>query len=168
MKRQIRKETFETNSSSIHTIAISRKKTDYPVLKYLCFEGDEFGWEVRKHQDPKIKAKYLYTAISYLDDRDTQIKKVVETLIKHGCAAEYVPYNNDGDYWANGYIDHPEGLYEFLGLVLNNEDTLLEYLFGDSAIYTYNDNMDCSEGLYFYKELDGLNADEYLIIRKGN
>ena len=55
--RQIRKGTFETNSSSTHSLAIPKDSVKYP--KSISFHLGEFGWGWEE-EDP---ADYLYTAI---------------------------------------------------------------------------------------------------------
>ena len=45
-------------------------------------------------------------------------------------------------YLDNGYVDHGDELAEFLDIILSNEDLLMRYLFGDSTVYTGNDNQD--------------------------
>ena len=56
MKRQIRSGVFETNSSSIHSIAIPRS---CKAVDSVSFSIGEFGWE----WDEADAANYLYTAI---------------------------------------------------------------------------------------------------------
>ena len=63
MKRQIRSSVFETNSSSTHSIAIS--KAHVVAGKYISFRIGEFGWE----NGCADTADYLYTAILERDDR---------------------------------------------------------------------------------------------------
>ena len=74
---QIRAGVFETNSSSTHSIAISKK----PVVigKSIRFGIGEFGWE----NDCVDTADYLYTAILDMiqdatsDERQYLSKKMV-------------------------------------------------------------------------------------------
>ena len=54
--KQIRTSVFETNSSSTHSIAISKKPVT--IGKYIYFGIGEFGWE----NDCVNTADYLYTA----------------------------------------------------------------------------------------------------------
>jgi hypothetical protein len=74
---QVRKGVFETNSSSTHSIAISKK----PVVigKSIHFRIGEFGWE-EKCVDT---ADYLYTAILEQDDRDSLLDRLKEMLDNH-------------------------------------------------------------------------------------
>lgn len=135
MKKQIRSSVFETNSSSTHSIAISKKK---PVIgKYIHFGIGEFGWE----NDCVDTADYLYTAILEQDESEELLNKLKEILDKYSIEYEF-------DKWLGyGYIDHSYELREFMFAILDDEDLLMRYLFGDSMVYTGNDNQDdCPNG----------------------
>ena len=143
MKRQIRNSVFETNSSSTHSIAISKKK---PVIgKNIYFGIGEFGWE----NDCVNTADYLYTAILEQDDcRNELLDMLKEILDKYSIKYEFEEPEwhkssvGDGVWLGYGYVDHSYELREFLNTVLSNEDLLMRYLFGDSSVYTGNDNQD--------------------------
>lgn len=142
MKRQIRNMVFETNSSSTHSIAISKKK---PVIgKYIHFGIGEFGWE----NDCADTADYLYTAILEQRNPSELLDKLKEILDKHSIEYKFEEPRykksayGDYEYLDYGYIDHSYELGEFLDAVLNNEDLLMRYLFGNSTVYTGNDNQD--------------------------
>lgn len=140
MKRQIRSSVFETNSSSIHSIAISKA----PVVagKYISFGIGEFGWE----NNTADTADYLYTAILEQNNSSELLNKLKDILDKHSIEYKFEEpryvKSSYGEYLDYGYIDHGYELGEFLDAVLNNEDLLMRYLFGDSTVYTGNDNQE--------------------------
>ena len=140
MRRQIRSSVFETNSSSTHSIVISKKPAT--IGKHISFGIGEFGWE----NGCVDTADYLYTAILVHGDSDELLDKLKEILDKHSITYIFEePQYHDSKYgrWLeNGYIDHSGELEEFLDAVLKDEDLLMRYLFGDSAVYTGNDNQD--------------------------
>ena len=150
MKRQIRSSVFETNSSSTHSIAIS--KAPAVIGKYVYFGIGEYGWE----NDCVNPANYLYTAILYVyssEVAEEKIEHLKRILDKYDVSYEF----EEPEYWTspdgrytcldNGYIDHGNELGEFLEAVFSNEDLLMRYLFGDSHVYTGNDNQDdCPSG----------------------
>lgn len=145
MKRQIRNNVFETNSSSTHSIAISKK----PVVigKSIHFGIGEFGWE----NDCVDTADYLYTAILEQDNRDDLLNRLKEILNSYSIEYEFDEplwrQSSYGNYLGYGYIDHSYELREFLDTILSDEDLLMRYLFGDSNVYTGNDNQDpCPNG----------------------
>ena len=148
MKRQIRSNVFETNSSSTHSIAIS--KAPAAIGKSIYFGIGEYGWE-NGSADP---ASYLYTAILYVyspEEAEEKIENLKRILDEYDVSYEF----EEPKYWTspsgeyscldNGYIDHGDALGNFLNAILNNEDLLMRYLFGNSTVYTGNDNQD--EGL---------------------
>lgn len=140
---QIRSSVFETNSSSTHSIAIPKA----PVVagKYISFGIGEFGWE----NGIADTADYLYTAILEQRNHSELLNKLKEILDKHSIEYKFEEPRyeksvyGDYEYLAYGYIDHGYELGEFLDAVLNNEDLLMRYLFGNSTVYTGNDNQDC-------------------------
>jgi hypothetical protein len=145
----IRKSVFETNSSSTHSICISKKDvTDFP--KVIHFGFGEYGWENNEVWDT---ASYLYTAIIE-NDMEEYFDKIKNILDKHNILYTFVSRNNS-KYFNQGYIDHSYELSDFINDICNNEDKLLRYLFGDSIIYTGNDNSNEQTDLCY-------SADEYI------
>ena len=61
---KIRKGTFETNSSSTHSIAISKNKINIPTGSYINFRIGEYGWEENEYNFPS----YMYTSLLYNND----------------------------------------------------------------------------------------------------
>ena len=70
---QIRKGVFETNSSSTHSIAIPK---DCKPVNSIRFNIGEFGWEWREAD----AADYLYTAIHYIADTESDAQEKIERL----------------------------------------------------------------------------------------
>ena len=191
MKRQIRRSCFETNSSSIHAICIT--KDDYKKRNYIEFHIGEFGWEFDTYNDVYSRASYLITAIfnsdkDYADEKLQQLKDLLDD--NH---IEYVIPEPKVDSWEyggetryyydiDGYIDHVGETREFVEAVLSDSDRLMRYLFGDSIIVTGNDNGDMySDYMYInegeevtkwgtYTNYGGLKPefDNYEIYEKGN
>lgn len=145
MKRQIRRGTFETNSSSTHAICITKSDVNKSSLpNYVEFEHGEFGWEVAEYHGLHSKASYLYQAICsccYGDDdrKENMLNRISKVLYEHGITCTFEP---DTSEWGDGYIDHGSETIDFVEAVLNDEDKLLRYLFGDSFVVTGNDNGD--------------------------
>lgn len=145
--RQIRNNVFETNSSSIHSIAISKEPVaGLPESIYFCLGG--YGWEF----DDVSPASYLYTAIMTIydkKDRDNKLNKLKSILDSRGIKYEFETPKFDGDGWLdNGYIDHSDELSTFINTVLSDEDMLMRLLFGNSYVFTGNDSSDPEEQAY--------------------
>lgn len=171
MKCVKRQRIFETNSSSVHVIAIS---TDgYGRLpSNLKFKLGEFGWENRRLDTDFERASYLWTAIVYKCRKWDSLKStdeipeaqeaknfIKDTLERVDVEAEFEEPTND-DY----YIDHGVSeLSDFLEDVLQDEDRLLRYLFsGQSVVVTGNDNSDETPDSYDF------DSNDFEVYEKGN
>lgn len=148
----IRNNTFETNSSSTHSICIPKNCTEY--IKFVYFRFEDFGWAFT-HADP---ANYLYTAICeiYQDTEDYKerteaLDKLKSVLNKYKVEYRFEPivtrnasWNPNYSYEDIGSIDHSAELYGMLNELLNDEELLMRYL-TVGEVYTGNDNGDSSE-----------------------
>lgn len=63
MVNQIRASVFETNSSSVHSICISKSFSKYCYTATLYAKTGSFNWEHRIYIDPEDKLSYLWTAV---------------------------------------------------------------------------------------------------------
>lgn len=145
--KQIRNNVFETNSSSMHSIAISKE----PVARFpdtIRFYLGEYGWEF----DEVNPANYLYTAIMAIHDkkdRDNKLNKLKSILDSYDIKYEFEPSKfDDYGYLDNGYVDHGSELSIFVKAVLSDEDMLMRLLFGNSCVFTGNDNSETKEQAY--------------------
>ena len=149
----IRHSMFETNSSSTHSIAISKKKVNVKSLpsKINFYIGD-FGWS---HEEVN-RANYFYTALALnygKDGLDDALKHVKSVLLNIGVDSEFsIPEWYDSGRLANGYIDHFDEIREFVTTLMSDDQMLIRYLFSDSHVYTGNDN----------QEFDNDNATKYV------
>ena len=144
---QVRRGVFETNSSSTHSICIS--KGGYKIPDKVYFHLDDWGWETGIEEDT---ASYLYTAIiCCFNEKETDAYLASLKEVLDGLGIEYEMedpdwrYTSWGRYSDKGGIDHGNALREVVEAVLNDSDLLLRYLFGDSFIATGNDNNDCRD-----------------------
>ena len=153
MKIQVRKNIFETNSSSIHSLVIGNNNENiYENLPTeIHFNGGEYGWENEVYNDIENKANYLYTGIVKNNLVDELVPKIKDILSKWNITPIFQEtnkkmYNNEEyDEFKHGYyyIDHSYDLQDFLNTVCNNEELLMNFLFSDgSFIETGNDNDD--------------------------
>ena len=144
----IRKNIFETNSSSTHAICIS-KNNNYNIPTTLNFTFGEFGWENKFIYDTEELASYLYTGMYHRYNGDEKLIEkfknyLYETLGKYGCECSFEePSESKYGWMDSGYVDHAEDLDDFLNSFNKSEKRLLRYLFSpDSFIITGNDNED--------------------------
>jgi len=130
---QIRKGVFETNSSSTHSVSISRKNNKYydpSNLNVFIDEYDnkvhvkfgEFGWEIESYNLPYEKLQYIVTmlvetegnSITCVDDLfETDGFKLINDAVANYCNCDGIWIDEDmrlNSYTWNGkthyYIDH--------------------------------------------------------------
>lgn len=193
MKRQVRRGTFETNSSSTHAICITKSEYRHNLFSHIDFEIGEFGWENDEYDSLYNKASYLITAILSFDkdEADENLQKLKDILDSNNI--EYTLPELKVDSWKyggktryyydiDGYIDHSGETKDFVNDVLSDSDKLFRYLFGNSVIITGNDNSDgFSDRMYVnegeeetswgtYTNYGGLKPefDNYEVYMKGN
>ena len=148
----IRQGVFESNSSSCHSICISKKKEKNCDNRTINFRFGNFGWSEETCYNTE---DYLYTAIVCSNltpiEVDMYLDKLKKILDKHNIHYSFEPYkvvhSEYGDYctcerehsWSVG-IDHAGEVLPLVDKLLDDENLLMRYLFGDSVIYTGNDN----------------------------
>jgi hypothetical protein len=137
-KYLIRNNVFETNSSSCHSISISKNECKYDTIipdsdGVITFDGGEFGWEIVKYRGVLDKCDYVATMIKELED--DRLKDIFEQTVKEHTGASEIQYNF-GEY---AYIDHQSVYSETLTSLDMNE--MKELLFNPSSyVQTDNDN----------------------------
>ena len=169
MKIQIRKSVFETNSSSVHTLTITKNSNNLKFPKKLIFDSGDYGWEHSCLNTPEEKASYLWEGIKSVFPNDANfgivehnkfVNSITHILKSVGVKAVF-KYNNPkyikskfGDYYYyefydkegnedDGWVDHCDELITFLYDVCFDKTKLLNYLFStESFIKTGNDNED--------------------------
>lgn len=163
--RQIRKGVFETNSSSCHSIAISKEEIPNVSGSKVYFGGGEYGWANDCVTDT---ASYLHTALVDMcspTEYQFYINKIKTILDKHNVQYEFAPvkfekskyseyeylkFESNEYEWAG--VDHAGECKDFIETILSDEDLFLRYLFGDSCIYTGNDNSDDDDDMCYCAE----------------
>ena len=138
----IRNSVFETNSSSTHSICVTKNNVLNQKTTHVEFIIGEFGWENNEYYSTIRKASYLYTGILYNNQADLIIK-IKEILEKNNITYNFEKPKKTKYGFDNGYIDHGGNLYGFLLEICSNEDKLMRFLFSsESFIITGNDNDD--------------------------
>lgn len=168
---KIRSNVFETNSSSVHSIVITKTPTD-PGW-FVEFSIGEFGWEFNELSTPEEKASYFYTAACSLLKRDI-FNEISEKLFKYGIeiySTNRAAFEFDAEYtWLeNGYIDHVEELESWVNDLMNDTDKLIRFIFNDeSFVITGNDNCDDIDSEWMSKKVARADAYQHDLIRKWN
>ena len=153
---QIRRNVFETNSSSCHSVSLSKDvETDNNLIViddavHCC--ADEFGWYPEDFTDAQTKLNYLITmaatttvGTSWCDIASDE--EYVEDFIKtsefeeiQNCVCKITGCNRlvvDSLY---GYIDHESVFVSMSNFLAYNNLTIEEYIFGNTILHIDNDN----------------------------
>lgn len=146
MKRTVRKNVFETNSSSVHTLILAHGDTNVMKVK-LEFEPGEYGWGPETLTSCFERADYLWTFLYNAFEKDPEKMETIKGKIQK-ILGEYgieCVFNAPKDWWC--YIDHYTSWYNdspedsIFYKMLDDENTLIDYLFNDNTkIYIDNDN----------------------------
>ena len=149
MRKQIRSNVYETNSSSVHTLVISndgREPSKFILDKdgYLHIDYGEFDSTYNLYTEQYDKLSYLITLCYYCTNmynseiRNTYQFKNIETAVKNytGCTGIII------DGLQEPYIDHqsiPE--YGDIGIIdIDNEDSIINFVFNSYVgLKTYRD-----------------------------
>lgn len=163
--KQIRRNVFETNSSSTHSIAIP-KKCEAPSR--ISFYTGDFGWSF----DEVDATNYFYTAIYETSNSEIEVLEKIRKL-KNILESHNIEYNftnprshtwrsdyDNKEYLSldDGYIDHGYELKDFVDELLNDEDKLLRFL-GGGLVFTGNDNSNTEERCFIERNEEYL--DDY-------
>lgn len=170
MKRKIRYGMWETNSSSCHSVCISKHKlmnfampTPDPSDNFLHVTFGEFGWEVHEYNDPLTKLKYALTMVAMVENPknedefyETEGFKAIDEVVKNKLNCNGVVVEDDfaiqrwestrtGKYYEeleiDGYIDHQSCEdYNSLQDFLNDYDVTLEDFIFNSDVILKTDN----------------------------
>jgi len=121
MKVNIRKGVFETNSSSMHSLAVigadrmnqlNFHTTNIDGVKKISVQSDEYGWSGDDLITPLEKLSYIATLIQYKDSSNeipnSKYFQWLSEMVKDytGYGLTYIPYL-EGDKWnADGYVNH--------------------------------------------------------------
>lgn len=151
MIETIRRNTFETNSSSCHSVTYVND-VDNPIFDFwetISVKGDgEYGWSGRA-STPEEKLDYYIVHESYKyetkEDFEEFLSELKLAFEREGCTLEIEPaYSDGGWHLLEGYIDH-----ESLGcLKFESYKDVFDWVFtngtgviclNDNQSYDYND-----------------------------
>jgi len=114
MKTVIRRSVFETNSSSMHSLAMVGKDRMgiYKFGKSVTVSSDEYGWSGDNLSSPLEKLNYIATMIQYKDSSEeiaeSRFFQWLSEMFKDYTGSElvYEPYDKNDEWYKDGYIDH--------------------------------------------------------------
>ena len=165
--KQIRKGTFETNSSSTHSICITKEDDiELSIPEEIEIElknyNYEFGWSYTMWETTEEKLAYLiigiidrgYRMTSFMESC-AQLEKLLKMLKNIGVKKVEISglkmYLYEEDIYLDhedSYVDHAGELGELIETVLTDEKMLKNFLFStNSYILGGNDNEDDYQGI---------------------
>lgn len=162
MKRAMRDNVWETNSSSMHTVTVRGKRNInnyYRINDIIEVYLDEYGWDGDPCDDFMSKLAYAmsmvlhteYPGFNHYDDDfivDQEIleelhgyKMLINAIREHGYCEKIVIERRDGTFYPYGYIDHQsfEG-YSSLQDFLDDWNVDAETLLFDDNVTIWIDN----------------------------
>jgi hypothetical protein len=157
--KQIRRNVFETNSSSTHSFShcggtYNDLSVDYDG--YVHTQLGEFGWEIEDYFDSASKLAYILLVAAYFSDhsfwyfdqswedewesfKETDEFKDIEDTVKSRMNCEGIII----DEKCEGYIDH-QSLEDYHSLAdwlsWTGADSIEDFIFGGVVLHTDNDN----------------------------
>ena len=172
---KVRRNVFETNSSSVHSIVICTEPLDidYPFIAF--FDIGEFGWSMEVLDDSWERASYFYTAACALRQHDVKDEIInlleplgIECIFDEENPPRYDEYN--GSYILdNGGIDHVDECKDFVDTLMNDGEKLAKFILDDrSFVVTGNDNCDDIDREWMERKEAKAAAYEHIVFYKGN
>lgn len=156
MKLQIRQGTFETNSSSTHSLVVYKDKL-VKVQRRMDFTLKEYGWdwgkeEFHNYMYVTIFQKFMYDEPerehgkkvmemlkSYLDDRESTYTMPHYNV--YLLREEKITYEEREEYYSDFGVDHDSYNFNFMEWLLKEENWgILDVFMSSSYIITGNDN----------------------------
>lgn len=127
--KTIRNKLFETNSSSVHTLAISKDNSKVNIRPLESHCNGDYGGDTEYYHDPNDKFDYLIVALriykNYENEED--YNKLLDILYDY-----HVPFKIIYD--DTGSIDQPCELTEdIIPNLLSDPDKLIRFLFNDDS-----------------------------------
>lgn len=140
---KIRKNVFETNSSSTHAMCVCTEKMPIDMFKgqTLNFQFGDFGWEFFEYYFSGDKANYVYTLAHNFDDLEEFENKVYQWGQEEGIN---VVFNSLEDSDCEiGYVDHGTEAEDFYNYITSSKEVFFNFIYNPkSFIITGNDNSD--------------------------
>ena len=175
----VRKNLFETNSSSTHAICISNKDTDYNMYigSTIHYTLGQFARNKTTLTTFVDKLSYLMTTIRDINDYNknrpnnnydfpSYDKNYIKDVL-HKCLNITIIECDDSIHYVECFADS----IEWLNFIYNDETSLLRFLFSDNSIVVtssqdceYIDEDDSSDNeTYIQKQTKNLNAKIFLL-----
>lgn len=157
MRRQIRRNIFETNSSSTHSFTYGNTYNDLVVEEdgYVHTPLGEYGWQVQNYANAEDKLAYIilvaaaFNGVSFWYGRDSfdekmeKLRDCEEYQNIENAVMRHMDCNGiEIEEYAEGYIDHQSIEYSSFDSWLDGTGAsdIEDFIFGNIVLHTDNDN----------------------------
>lgn len=163
---QVRKNIFETNSSSTHSLVISKKDRGYDYDGLIIKDGvlhisfGEYGWGPEILRTPNEKLSYLITDRNNIDydwecppseeefeellANDPKVQEIIN-VVKSCCPEiKEVKYEFGDEYNPLGYVDH-----QSRGASYEHDLSIEDIIFSNKVIILIDNDNSCHYERYF-------------------
>lgn len=153
MKIKIRKNCFETNSSSVHAICINKNLKKETINHIVLDAKTEFDGRCYSLTE---KANYIFlmclysdmeVPVLYFQKEKSKVYKFVTYLREKGIKVKIKEYD---EYYNNGLGDFEETLE----ILMSNEKLMDKFLFDDNSYFHIMDDNYVDENLPLKKDYD--------------
>lgn len=154
--KQIRRNVFETNSSSTHSITIRHDELEQNYMKihddgYIHTQLREFGWEIEDYESQEDRLSYLLTMLAEKNGLSTWLRtcetdELMNTQDFKRISKEIGEYADCSGVIVDpseGYIDHQshEDYQTFQEFLDEYGTDAVEFVYGrGNIVHTDNDN----------------------------
>ena len=166
MKKQIRLETFETNSSSIHTLQISQKHMHKSKLKiaddgYVHISLTEYyGKDEKDYKGQREKLTYIVTWMYIYFG--CNLDELIDSYIWKNFCYEFSKYVNNTKRKNSWYQQNCHGVWIDQTITGGNGEGSYDYLDHQSMPYGKYDAENCIVDLYDTEQLINFIFNPYL------
>lgn len=149
--KNIRHKVFETNSSSTHSISITKNSDGiYDTIVpdnngVIVLNGGEFGWAWEKYNDSLTKLNYasIYALFeASIGNSKENLKDLLLEVVKEHTGAKEIIFNfsvNDTENTNYSYIDHQST--DTAKDAFSSKESLKDFIFNPKSwLFTGNDN----------------------------
>lgn len=141
MKKQIRRNVFETNSSSTHSLTIGNGNKEFPELNEngnIEISLSQYGWEKDEYYGLNDRVSYVFSYLynhregeEYSNIEYTELYNKLIEYIKEQTGANDIEFTGCDDYC---YVDHGSEHMQM------DFEWLIDFMFNSGGFFTTDNN----------------------------
>lgn len=134
MKVKIRKNLFETNSSSAHTVTYASSEEKYNIPDMITIDIADFDYCGDTVKGWQNKANYLWEIITQSSGNYIYAMRFIEFLAELNIKLRFSRNLIDDNNWYDGHLPYDSEGEDLLKEFLFSKLSLQEFLFNDDLI----------------------------------